>query len=498
MTSLMHLAANTSENSPKRSLVLSGGGMRLSYQAGALLALEEAGLTFNHFDATSGGSMNLSMLFSGLSPSQMCERWDNLNMMDSVAFLPLDEYIDANNLKGLGSADTFRSKVFPHLGIEPKKVNQIDNVIGTYNVLDYADKEVSVIGHTDIDEDMMIAGISLPGVFPPVVKNNKSYLDTAFIQDANLMEAVRQGAEEIWLLWGLGNTGNYQGGALNIYIQMLETSANGALNNELNQINELNRRILNNDSPFGQTKPIEINIIQPRLPLPLDPDLYLGKITNCTLIDMGYADAKQYLKNRSPDGMIISKNMTRMNEPEPGLRFCEGQSGTLKFTDGQTSDTNLDITIHITSFEKFMKDPERKERITGRLTIDSIVKDKIMDNGTFYINFSENNPELKVINYEVTFSNDGVTYNLIGNKEIFDDPGMDFLEDISTIFVSLYRVDGSAPIATGNLRLSLKELAKQATSIRTTNVDSAIESAKMIAQFTAFCLKDGARETSTA
>jgi len=50
---------------PQRSLILAGGGMRVAYQAGALRALFEAGLTFAHADGTSGGTMNLAMLFSG-------------------------------------------------------------------------------------------------------------------------------------------------------------------------------------------------------------------------------------------------------------------------------------------------------------------------------------------------------------------------------------------------------------------------------------------------
>jgi len=195
MVSHVSLSASPGSSSPFRSLVLSGGGMRLSYQAGAMLALEEMGYAFHHFDATSGGSMNMSMLFSGLTPNEMCERWASLKMQDSISLLPLTDYLNVSQLEALGDADGIRDKVFPHLGINAEKIRAVDNVIGTYNVLDYSDKQVSVISHKDIDTDMMIAGISLPGVFPPIRKNNKTYLDTAFIQDANLLEAVRQGAE---------------------------------------------------------------------------------------------------------------------------------------------------------------------------------------------------------------------------------------------------------------------------------------------------------------
>src|SRR5213075_2810999 len=55
------------DGAPRRSLVLAGGGMRVAYQAGAIHALLEEGLGFAHADGTSGGTMNLAMLMSGLT-----------------------------------------------------------------------------------------------------------------------------------------------------------------------------------------------------------------------------------------------------------------------------------------------------------------------------------------------------------------------------------------------------------------------------------------------
>ena len=49
---------------PRRSLVLAGGGMRVAWQSGVVLALLEAGLTFAHGDGTSGGIFDLSAIFS--------------------------------------------------------------------------------------------------------------------------------------------------------------------------------------------------------------------------------------------------------------------------------------------------------------------------------------------------------------------------------------------------------------------------------------------------
>ena len=54
-------------------------------------------------------------------------------------------------------------------------------------------------------------------------------------------------------------------------------------------------------------------IIKPDYPLPLDPDLYLGRIASATLIAMGYADTRSYLESRSESGIGFSPEVTQMN-----------------------------------------------------------------------------------------------------------------------------------------------------------------------------------------
>src|SRR5215813_2902361 len=113
------LAAGGAEQSPRRSLILAGGGMRVAYQAGVLKALQQAGLRFSHADGTSGGIINLAMLLSGLSPDEMCQRWRSLQVRDFASLLPLRDYMKGLRAPALGDADGIVRKVFPHLGIDP-------------------------------------------------------------------------------------------------------------------------------------------------------------------------------------------------------------------------------------------------------------------------------------------------------------------------------------------------------------------------------------------
>jgi predicted acylesterase/phospholipase RssA len=300
---------------PRRSLILAGGGMRVAYQAGVLLALEEEGLTFFHADGTSGGTMNLAMLLSGLSPAEMCERWRTLNVRDFVSFLQLKKYLGSLNWPAFGGAEGLKDKVYPHLGIDPGRIRAAQGIEGTFNVCDFAQKTNWAVPHREVDEDLLVAGVSLPMLMPAVERNGKSYLDAVWIKDANPSEAVRRGAEELWLVWCIGNTTRYRDGAFNQYVHMIEMSANGGLNEELAHL----RAELGSELPT-------LHVIKPEYPLPLDPDFYLGRIDASALIAMGYRDAKRYLASPSPAEW--GPSATKMRDQPPGAAFVEKVEGT--------------------------------------------------------------------------------------------------------------------------------------------------------------------------
>ncbi|MGH2627050.1 MAG: patatin-like phospholipase family protein, partial [Anaerolineales bacterium] len=312
---------------PRRSLILAGGGMRVAYQAGVLLALEQAGLCFAHADGTSGGVINLAMLLSGLSPAEMCARWRSLNVRHFASLVPLQEYLRAWDMMALGDADGMIEKVFPHLGIDVEKIHAATGVEGTFNVCNYTRKTNEAIPHDRVDLDFLIAGTSLPIFMPPVRKGDTLYLDSVWIKDANLMEAVRRGAEELWLVWCIGNSGAYQTGLFNQYVHMIEIAANGSLFEELERIREINERISGGESPYGQTRPIRLHVVKPAHPLPLDPEFYLGRIDAATLIALGYGDAKRYLATLREEGVPLDPEATRMQDSPPGIRFRETMSG---------------------------------------------------------------------------------------------------------------------------------------------------------------------------
>jgi predicted patatin/cPLA2 family phospholipase len=312
------LAAGEPAGPPRRSLLLAGGGMRVAYQAGVMVALQDAGLTFAHADGTSGGTMNLAMLLSGVTPAQACERWRTLDVRGFVSLPPLRRLLRGPPYPALGSSDGIRERVYPHLGIDPERIRAARGIQGTFNVCDYTRKVNVAVAHQDVDLDLLVAGVSLPVLSPAVHHAGVAYVDSVWIKDVNVGEAVRRGAEELWLVWAIGNHGVYRDGAFQQYVHMIEMSANGALFEELAAVARANET---------RADPIRLHVVRPRQPLPLDPDFFFGRVDAATLVAMGHRDACEYLDRPRPDGVALGPEATRMDDPRPGIGFRETLSG---------------------------------------------------------------------------------------------------------------------------------------------------------------------------
>jgi predicted acylesterase/phospholipase RssA len=497
-----HLAARTPEER-RRALVLSGGGMRVCYQVGALCALQEADYGFGFFDATSGGGLNLAMLLSGLSPLEMQARWRDIRLHRSLSLMPLSSYLRKGNCVAMGSADGFRHYVLPHLGIDLALVSSASGVTGNFNVLDYKRKLVTEFPHTGMDEDLLIAGLSLPGVMPPVTRGDDLYLDAAFVQDANLMAAVRAGADELWVLWCLGNTGEYEGGPLNAYVQMLEMAAHGALHRELREIAELNERIAAGDSPHGQHQPIRVHLIRPPCPLPRDPEIYLGRVSTADLMAQGYRDTRSHLQNLEPAGTPLEASSTRMQSARPGIRFRETMKGFFSLDHnepgagvaaGREARTELSMhaSVHIDDIDRFTRDPDHCGLIHGEIDFAPLGTGIPCLGGTFNLFSPGGQPGMKHMVYELGFQHDGREYYLAGHKEVRNQPGLDLWRDTTTLYVRLHqgRDDTGPVVGAGTLRLGVGELLKLLSTLRATDAGGIRGKLRAVGHFGRFFLKE--------
>ena len=133
---------NDTKQSTKRSLILAGGGMRLAYQGGVLMAIEEQQLKFDHIDGTSGGIFNAGMLASGLNAYEIAARWRTLNIKKFISYRPLKSYLNPLNMMVYADADGIRDVIFPELGIDIQKINAHKGADTTFNVCNFSDKSV--------------------------------------------------------------------------------------------------------------------------------------------------------------------------------------------------------------------------------------------------------------------------------------------------------------------------------------------------------------------
>jgi hypothetical protein len=129
---------------------------------------------------------------------------------------------------------------------------------------------------------------------------------------------VRRGADEIWLVWCIGNIPEYHDGLFNQYVHMIELSANGRLIEDLQAISAINA-----DRVAKGRDPIRLHVVKPRFALPLDPVYYAGRITGEELVAMGYRDAADYLDGMSAAGVPLDSGATRMESPPAGRRVVE-------------------------------------------------------------------------------------------------------------------------------------------------------------------------------
>jgi predicted acylesterase/phospholipase RssA len=250
---------------PKRSLILAGGGLKVAFQAGVLQVwLDEAGLTFDHADGASGGCFNLAMYCQGLSGTAIANNWRTLDPFLPIS-LNIDEAWRIGQAASLFTHDNLRARVFPFWGIDWAAINASPRA-GTFTLFNFSKKELEVVTQDRIDEDRLVAAVSLPMWFPPVVIQGDTYIDAVFICDANVEEAIRRGAEEIWAIWTVSTKNEWRPGFVNQYFQIIETTADTHFFGIWRRIQQNNDRIAGGQNgEFGRR--IELKLLQAEVPL---------------------------------------------------------------------------------------------------------------------------------------------------------------------------------------------------------------------------------------
>lgn len=465
----------------RRALILPGGGMRVAYQAGAVQALHEAGLRFSFADGTSGGTMNLAALLSGVAPAELAARWRSLDPMAFVSLQPVHAYARLPKLSALGDFDGLRRRVFPHLGIDLARINAAAGIDATFNVCRFDDKAVVPVPHGELELPLLLAGVSLPLLTPPVEHGGRTWTDAVWIRDSNILETVKKGANEIWIVWCIGNTPRYLPGFLNQYVHMIEMSAVGALNAELDTIASLNTAIGGGERPYGHDRPIAVHVVKPKYPIPLDPDYLAGKVTGGALVDQGFADASSYLRGRRGGGVPLTAEATGMRPPGAGLSFRETMRGHIAFghSDPDAAARShaalpiaINATINIRDLDAFVSEPEHRGEMAAHLYCPRL-GGRLPATRTNFQLFSPTGDAARTeMVYEMGFRHDGRQYFFSGRKNVQRGSPLRLWSDTTTLCVRVHEGEdrGGAVMATGVLRLGVFDLLSLLATLHSRDV----------------------------
>jgi predicted patatin/cPLA2 family phospholipase len=493
MTADHHPPISGMDSNIRRGLVLAGGGMRVAYQAGAVKALYDEGLRFSFADATSGGTFNLAALLSGLTPDELCQRWRTLSPKRFVSFASFWDYLHVFNLPGLGTTKGFEKHVYPKLGVDLEKIRHATGIEAYFNVCRFDDKTVQSLPHDQLDLPRLIAAASLPIFMPAIQHQGHTWTDAVWIDDANLLNCVKRGAHQIWLIWCIGNSPVYKNGAFNQYVHMIEMSAAGALNRDLETIAEINARIAKGETVYGNDQPIEVFVVKPEIPIPLDPDYYFGRIDGATLIDMGYRDARRALSMMTPSP--LNEKATMMQKAETGISFRETMSGNVTLDPSATPNPEalaLNATIHIDDIKAFVADPQHKAGLTGHIDYAPMGFAMPSESGVFGLFTPSGDPALTYMIYELGFRHNNQPYYLAGKKHVRIGPLWKLWKETTTLYVTLHSgSDDKGPvIGTGVLSLGVSQLLKLLLTLHATDANSTAQNVGAVWRFFRFFAKE--------
>lgn len=436
-------------NGKKRSLILAGGGIKVSFQAGVLQVwLDEAGLSFDHVDAASGGVFNLAMLCQGMSGFEIANNWRNLNPRSGINFnaaeFPKLLYADS-----LFTLDDYREHVFPGWGLDWDKI-RASTLNGTFNVFNFSRKEVQVIEPAQISEDMFVACVSLPMWFPPVKIGGETYIDSVFMTDANIEEAIRRGADEVWVIWTVSDKDEWNSGFVANYFQIIETSANG-------QYRAIRKRIEANNTAIAAGAPgefgrhIEVKELKADIPLHYLIDFSQDRLAEAA--NLGVVRAREWCKaNGIPLLQDTGDFSTDIHDAETTISFTEEMNGYfavgemdyaqgLKIGREQGNSVLFNLSMVINGVNRFVTWPTHDtDDMVGWVDCPMLGGKRPLDKGIFNMIIDQADPSEKRMFYRLFFRDQmDRPYTLSGYKVIKNDPGFDLWSDTSTLYTRIFR-----------------------------------------------------------
>ena len=250
---------------PKRSLMLAGGGLKIAFQAGVLQVwLDEMGIEFDHADGVSAACFNLAMWAQGMSGRQIADNWRHLKPLQGVD-VSWSALLLGPFAKSFFKLDAYRRKVFPSWGLDWEKI-RAGRREATFNVYDFSRHQLRPVTAPELTEDFLVATASLSVWFPPVRIDGVTYIDAVFNTASNIEEAIRRGADELWVIWTTSRRGEWKNGFVGNFFGIFEATTNDGYKRMLRRIERNNEAVAaGTGGEFG--RPIAVRELSAEVPL---------------------------------------------------------------------------------------------------------------------------------------------------------------------------------------------------------------------------------------
>lgn len=440
---------NGNKDAKRRSLILAGGGIKVAFQAGVLQVwLDEAGLKFDHVDAASGGVFNLAMMCQGLSGTQIANNWRNTNPRAGISF-NYSEFPKLLYAESMFTLDAYRENVFTGWSYDWDRI-RASNLDATFNVTNFSKKELEVIEPSNMTEDLLAACVSLPMWFPPQRIGGQTYIDAVYQTDANIEEAIRRGADEVWVIWTVSDKDEWRSGFVATYFQIIETVAVGNYRAILKRIEKNNQAVAAGlTGEFGRL--IEVRELKADVPLHYLIDFSKDRMTEA--VNLGVKLAREWCgQNDIPLTTTSGEYPTDIHEAHTKVSFTEEMKGFVDvgevdydngFARGKQNSTSImfHLTITVDGVNRFVTRPEHDTTdLDGYVECAHLGGRLPVEKGWFNLFVDEKDSSQKTMLYRLFFrDSNGQPFSLCGFKDIKDDPGFDLWADTTTLFTTIYR-----------------------------------------------------------
>ncbi len=176
----------------RRALILCGGGARGAMEAGFYQAITELDLAFDLVVGTSVGALNGACIAAGMTPDELIALWRHIRRRDVATW----NWPVLWRGGGLMTLDPLRRLLRARLPVTRFEDLKIPLVVVTTDL--QAGTPVYWQDEGDFI-DPVIASMSLPGVFPPVVIHGRPHVDGGVTNNVPFAPALERGVRELLL-----------------------------------------------------------------------------------------------------------------------------------------------------------------------------------------------------------------------------------------------------------------------------------------------------------